>query len=371
MTSASTAGDTVANGDEASRYPPAPRSGRGRWFAVGLILAIASLIGASNLTVPYYAIAPGSAVPVAPLVEVAGAPTFEPEGEIYLTTVSLRRTSVLQAVHGWLDPTIDVVEERVIVPPDVERDELREFNLRLMDTSKEQALGVAFERLGYDAIRGEGAQVVQVVDGSPASGVLVPGDTVLAVDGEEVQFDSDAVSLLGAKPPGAEVGLTVRNEDGSRRQETVRLVEHPQRPGRAFLGVTLQTLDPRFDFPFDVRIGSDRIGGPSAGLAFTLMILDVLTEGELTGGRKIAATGTIELDGSVGAVGGVAQKAVAVADAGVELFLVPAAEVEAARRHVGDRLQVEPVETLDDALRILSTFGGNGLALDQPGDAGA
>ena len=371
MTSASTADDTVPNGDGHPSYPPAPRAGKGRWFAVGLIVAIASLIGASNLTVPYYAIAPGSAVPVAPLVEVVDGPSFQPEGEIFLTTVSLRRTSVLQAIHGWLDPTIDVVEERVIIPPDVERDELRDFNLQLMDTSKEQALGVAFERLGFDAIRGKGAQVVQVVEGSPAEGVLTPGETIVAVDGEAVEFDSDAVSLVGSESPGTEVRLTVQAEGGARREVTVTLARHPERRGRAFLGVTLQTLEPSFDFPYEVRIASDRIGGPSAGLAFTLMVLDVLTDGELTGGRKVAATGTMELDGSVGQVGGVAQKAVAVEEAGVELFLVPAAEVELARRHVGDRLRVEPVETLDDALRILSTFGGNGLALDRPGDAGA
>jgi len=142
-------------------------------------------------------------------------------------------------------------------------------------------------------------------------------------------------------------------------------------PGRGYLGVLLSTKDLSFDFPFDVELRSEQIGGPSAGLAFTLEVLDVLTPGELTGGKKVAATGTIELDGSVGEVGGVAQKTIAVRNAGASLFLVPRAEYAEAKRFAGKKLDVQVVDTLQDALRVLSTVGGNGLALPKLGSGAA
>lgn len=341
-----------------------------RWPAFALLAVVAFVLGASTVTIPYYAIAPGSAVPVASLVTVVDGPSFEPGGEVYLVTVSLRRTTLLQALQGWLDPTVDVVEERVLRPPDVSADEYRQLNLAAMDTSKEQALGVAFEHLDFDAITGDGAQVVQIVTDSPADGAIELGEVITAVDGRPVELHSEAVRAIGEHRPGDRIDLTVAGEGGAERPVSVQLGRHPGDPGRPFLGVTLRTAEPRFDFPYEVEIESERIGGPSAGLAFTLQVLDVLTEGELTGGRKVAATGTMELDGTVGQVGGVAQKSVAVKEAGVELFLVPEGELAEARRHA-DGLRVEAVGSLDDALRILSEVGGNGLALERPGNAGA
>lgn len=351
--------------------PVAPERRAGRpWVVVAAVAGILATIAGGIVEVPYFAIAPGSALAVTPLVDVLEGPEFPPEGGVYLTTVSLQQATVLQAIEGWLDPAVDVVEEEVILPPETDAAQLREINLQFMDRSKESALGVAFEHLDYDAIKGNGAEVAAVVEGSPADGAVEVGDRIVRVGRDAVDTHAEAVRLLGDRQPGDEVVLEVEDAEGARREVTVTLVENPTAPGRPFLGVSLQTTDLAFDFPFDVEIASDRIGGPSAGLAFTLGVLDVLTEGEITGGRKVAATGTIELDGSVGEVGGVAQKTVAVREAGIDLFLVPAAEEEAARRHAGDGLRVEGVEDLDDALRILASVGGNGLALSRPGSAG-
>ncbi|MCU1485048.1 MAG: hypothetical protein JWN67_1794 [Actinomycetia bacterium] len=371
MTSARTADEGVPNGGVPPVGPgrPGPRP----LTLVVLLAVVGSIIGAASFRVPYYSISPGSALDVSSLVKVGtGAPDFPPKGAVYMCTVSLQRTTILQAVRGWLDPTVDVVKEQVIKPKDVTSKDLRTYNLHVMDTSKEQALGVAFEQLGYDAIKGKGAQVVQIVKGSPADGPLAPGDSIVAVDGTPTEFSPEAVRLLHAHHPGDTVRLTVRPDKAEATKEvTVKLGANPDDPKQPQLGVTLTSTPPTFAFPYKVDIASQQIGGPSAGLAFTLEILDVLTPGELTGGRKVAATGTIELDGSVGEVGGVAQKAVAVEEAGVELFLVPRAEVAEARKHASKKLRIEPVDDLQDALRILSTFGGNGLALDKVGPDGA
>jgi PDZ domain-containing protein len=129
----------------------------------------------------------------------------------------------------------------------------------------------------------------------------------------------------------------------------------------ACLGVQLGTKNHSFDYPFEVKIETDRVGGPSAGLAFTLALIDELTPGELTGGRNVAVTGTIDVDGTVGDVGGVVQKTAAVRRAHATLFLVPPGEYPEARKHAGKHLKVVQVTTLTDALAALRANGGDSV----------
>ncbi len=318
-------------------------------------------IAASIVEVPYYAIAPGRPVSTTPLVSVLDGPSFDPEGEIFLATVSLRRTTLLGAVTGWLDPAVDVVKEEIILPPGTPPSSLRAANLESMDGSKQAALGVAYEALGFDAIRGTGAIVDTVVDGTPAAGALLSGETIVGVGDREIGLSFEVGEALEALAPGDVVVLRVEGADGARRDERIVLGANPDLPGRPFLGVLLQTRDFVLEFPYDVSIDSDEIGGPSAGLAFTLEVLDRLTTGDLTGGMEVAATGEIGLDGRVGSIGGAAQKGVAVEDAGIRLFLVPRANLEQARREASDALRVEAVDTLEDALRVLEDAGGDPL----------
>jgi Lon-like protease len=331
---------------------------------VWIVASIVFLWGAFHWNLPYYEIAPGSAVDTSLLIDVDDAHAHPPKGTVFLTTVSLGKVTLYEALRGWLDEATDVVPERVIAPPGVDESQFRQQNLAAMDESKQKAIGVAFEALGVDAIRGKGAEIEEVVKGTPAaSSGLQVGDTLLAVDGEPLELDADAVRVLRGHEPGDTVHLTVGAKDGATREVEVTLADHPDHPGHAYLGVSLTTKDAFFDFPFEVDLHSEQIGGPSAGLAFTLEVLDVLTPGELTGGRKVAATGTIELDGTVGEVGGVAQKTIAVKRAGASVFMVPRAEFAEAERFAGDDLDVQIVDTLQDALRVLAKVGGNGLAL--------
>lgn len=330
-------------------------------MVLGLGFVLVGATAASIVQLPYYAIAPGRPVSTTPLVSVVDGPSFDAEGEIFLTTVSLRRTTVLEAFTGWLDPAVDVVQEEVILPPGTPPSSLRATNLEAMDGSKQAALGVAYEALGFDAIQGTGATVASVVDGTPAAGAVAAGDTIVVVDEAQVTLSSDVSEALEGKAPGDRVVLAVEGVDGVRRDEAIVLGDNPDAPGRPFLGVLLQTRDFELEFPYDVEIDSEEIGGPSAGLAFTLEVLDRLTVGDLTGGMAVAATGEIGLDGKIGSVGGVAQKGVAVEDAGIRLFLVPRANLEQARREVSDDLRVAPVDDLEDALRILEEAGGDPL----------
>jgi PDZ domain-containing protein len=341
------------------------RPGRNRATVV-LVIVVLFVIAANTFVLPYYAISPGSALDTAPLVVVPSKGNYHPaKGKVLLTTVSLGKVTLFEALQGWLDPAIDVVDEDLIAGPNVNEDELRQQNLAQMDESKQKAVGVAFEKLGVDAIQGDGVEVVTIYDGTPADGKLELGDRIMSIDGTPTKVDSDAVDALSKHVVGDTVTLTVVPQDGKdddTHAVTLTLVADPKDAKHAIMGVQL-TTKVRYSFPFDVEVGSNQIGGPSAGLAFTLEVLDVLTDGELTGGHTVAATGTIELDGSVGEVGGVAQKTIAVKRAGAELFLVPSGEYEAAKRFAGDDLRIEVADSLDQALQILATLGGNGLHL--------
>jgi PDZ domain-containing protein len=191
--------------------------------------------------------------------------------------------------------------------------------------------------------------------------VLDPGDRLLEVDGSPLSNVDDLSAALADKQPGDEVEIKLDRPEVGELTVTVELTSAPDEPERTIVGF-LPFDTQRVELPFELDIDTGSIGGPSAGLAFTLTLIDELTSGELTGGQNIAVTGTIGLDGSVGAIGGLRQKASAVAQAGVDVFLVPAAQgeedIERAREAGGDDLLIIPVATVDEALAALEELGG-------------
>lgn len=338
-----------------------------RWWILGGLAASALVIGlAVNLIeLDKVTIGPGAARPVEQLVAVGDdGQAFESEGDILFTTVTLDdRITVWEAFVGWLDDDVDVFDKAEILG-ERDEEESRAFNQELMEDSKITAIRVALEQLGYDVADGTGALVAGLDPAEAAAEVLVNGDTVVEADGEPLELGDDLVAAVRQREPGDVIELTVENDAGEARQESIVLGERPDLPGEAYLGIGVGTRDLEMELPFEIDIDSGRVGGPSAGLAFTLAVLDVLTPGELTGGDVVATTGTINGLGEIGRVGGVAQKAAAVRDSGVTLFLVPQSEVAEAEEVAGDDLDVVGVENLDDALEALAARGGNALDLE-------
>ena len=210
-----------------------------------------------------------------------------------------------------------------------------------------------------------GTVVRGFLEGAPAADVLEEDDVIVAVDGEPVDEIGELGSLMQVGGPGATHTVTVERPAGGTEHTDVEITTAPapDDPERAIIGIGTEERIVGADFPVDVTIDSGTVGGPSAGLAFTLAVLDVLTPGELTGGHRVAVTGTMSLDGTVGPIGGGAQKAVTVRDSGYEVFLVPAEEVDEIREAAGDDLQVIGVSTLEDALEALDSLGGNAGSL--------
>ena len=332
-----------------------------------LVAVAGALLAAFTVHLPYYEFRPGSARPVAPLVRVDDAEAFPPASDIAFTTVSLRQSTLATRIWAWFDDDVEVVDEEVILG-DRSPSENRQFNLQLMDTSKQEAIRVALTALGYDVpVSIDGVVVVQVVEGTAAVDALEVGDTIVSIDGEPLDELEDVSTVMEGKRPGETVELVVEPPDRS-TQETISVVlgADPDDADRGIIGVSLQPRAPQYRYPIDIDIDSGNVGGPSAGLAFSLGVIDVLTPGELTGGERVAVTGTIDGRGVVGPVGGVAQKTAVAIDEGYDVMLVPSSEVEEVRKRAGDRVQVIPVDTLQDALEALESLGGSGVELASP-----
>lgn len=368
--------------------PPPPRPGSGRrpghrgppvsrlWWAsgpVGLAVAVAVVVLLLRSS-PYVVFVPGSATAVEPLIGIETRPDgrdpqLDEVGEnILFTTVSVEYPTGALVLRRTVDDDADIAPAQQYFGTQT-AEENRAYNQALMTDSKDKATKVALEAVGYEVETVEvGAVLLDVDPDFPAAEVLKPGDTITEADGEPVRTSGDLADRIAVHEPGEHIELTLTRL-GEDEEETVRarLAAHREDPERAQLGVSLATR-PSFRFPFEVTIETDDVGGPSAGLAFTLALIDLLSPGELTGGKVVAVTGTIELDGTVGPVGGVRQKAQAAIRRGAEVFLVPPHEEEEARRSAGDRLQVVSVADLEEALAALRDIGGD--PVEAPVDGG-
>ncbi|MBY0687528.1 PDZ domain-containing protein [Microbacterium marinilacus] len=297
--------------------------------------------------------ADGEAVP---LIEVSGADTYETEGTLDLTTVQVvgnrdRTPSWFELALAWLDPSRAVVPIESVFPAGVTTEQREEENAVLMVDSQAEATAAALSELGYDV--GARVEVADIAgDDAPAAGLIEPGDRILSADGTAV---ADATELREAIQAGGGAPVEIEYErDGEQGSVSVTPEESTIEGETAWLvGITLTTA---FDFPFDVKIQLDNVGGPSAGMMFALGIVDVLTPGALNGGEAVAGTGTIAADGTVGPIGGIRQKLYGARDAGAEWFLAPASNCNEVVGHVPDGLQVFSVETLEDSLAALDAI---------------
>ena len=327
---------------------------------LSLVLGAVGVV-ARFVQLPYDTLAPGSARAVNTVIEIKGHPTYPPRGKLFYTTVSVReRVNPYEALAGWLDPAVEVVPEvkvRGTIPPE----QFQRMNVEAMADSKTTAQVLALRELGYTNL-GEGAEVVDVQAGLPAATVLKPNDVIVALDGKPVRSSNDAVTAIRAHAPGDTLRMQVRRGD-ARPVDLEAVLGEAE--GRPILGVRLTT---KIKLPFEINIDSGRVVGPSAGLAYGLELLDLLTPGELTGGSSVAVTGELLSDGTVGPIGGVAQKAVTVRRAGIKVFLVPKENEAEARAHAGGGLEIRGVGSFDEALKALATLdGSNALALGKPG----
>ncbi len=383
--------------DDSVPLPPPQKTARLstlRWALPVITLSwtiMLSVLVMAAVRIQRWELAPGEAVAVSPRIgfspvaEGESVPDrFTADDGIRFVTAYGGQLSILDSILGWLDPYVQV---NTYTEHFGERtpSSSRRLGYQAMFGAKQVAEYVAMKKLGLDAKFTEGDIVIEelVCDGAPkensACSELEVGDTIVEVNGTKTPTLSALLKLLPTFSIGQEVSVTVipyappGGESQAPQKRTIEIMASPDEADRPIIGFV--PADTRVvQLPFDVTISTPDIGGPSAGLAFTLSLLDELTKGNLMGDNRVAATGTINELGAVGAIGALVQKAVAVRDAGVTLFLIPKGqsddEVRKARDAAGTGVEIVQVASLDDALKVLRARGGDPLpasiSMDKP-----
>jgi len=328
-----------------------------------------------------YARVPAAAQPVAERVsfgQIADEAEIDTDrdGDVYFVTIAEPAQSVLSSWVGSPEPEIvglTELEKFGRATPTQQR----ALSLQSMRSASQVAQYVALRELGYEDAQLVGGDVVvlelvcleaegdECTQFAPAADSLEPGDTITSVDGVAVATVDALVEELADNKPGDVVTLEIEREGQGASTIEVPLIASPDDPERTIIGfIPFDTAS--VQLPFEIQIDTDRIGGPSAGLAFTLTLIDELSEGNLLGGLDVAVTGEIDVEGNVGAIGGLPQKVSAVKQVGVDYFLVPASQspesLAQARLVAGDDVEIIEVATLDDALAALERLGGDPIA---------
>ena len=393
-------------GDGASAVPRR-RAGRDRFawtaahtLALILILILVGAVIAWFIRLPYYALTPGSAPEVSSLIKVPSADRHSHRGSVLLVYVELTPMRALYYPFFWLDSNATIYPSSSILGSESTAQYATEGEID-MSTAQQAATVVALRQLGYKVpVVALGALVYGILPGSPAASSLQVGDVISKVNGHKVSTyldlqnqletitpDAAVQFVVGAYPAGKPRAVTFRlgvfriegtganatlacfpegkgtkfkialfaTARGGRSHAVACLGIYPQGSGGTAVDGTAFKVGP---LPVKVDLSSEGIVGPSAGLAFTLGLMQEIDRANLTGGLKIAATGTMSIDGTVGDVGGVAQKTIAVRGAGASVFLVPPQEYAVAKSHAGPRLRVFAVSTIEQAIHVLESLGG-------------
>ncbi|MBP9115663.1 MAG: PDZ domain-containing protein [Acidimicrobiia bacterium] len=335
------------------------------FFSVLAILLFVFIQVGQNYHLDKVILSPGTADSVSKTIHIQGAKSYNPNGTIRFLTVlvTTNRPTLFEFLKAkYYDDDTEIIKWEEI-RGDISSNDENAMNQAAMTASQNSAKVVALTKLGCDVKKsGEGALITNVEKDSAASKFNIKATNIItAIDGTNVSTDQDAVSILSKHKPGEEIVLYIRtNSISDAKEYKVILGENPKKPGVGFLGVGLSTSLLKFDYPINIEIEQGDVSGPSAGLAFTLSIIDKLTVGELTGGKDYAVTGEIGIDGKVYPVGGVAQKAVAAKNSGAKFMIVPKGEAKDAKPKVG-KMKLFEVENIDQALKVLNKNGGDPL----------
>jgi len=332
-----------------------------------VVLLVASVAILNLVNVPKVIYRPGPAydalgqVNGTDVITVDGIPTYPTSGTLDFTTITLSGgprfpVSAWEWLGAHFDSSSAIANERDVFPPNVSSAEVREQNLELMTNSQQQAAVVALRATGTEVP--EEVKVAQVLKDAPADGILKVNDEIVNVNGTDIVTPDDLRAVLQTVTPGEEAEFTIVRS-GKTQEIDVPTGDaqdsstDPAAESRTIIGI-LPVSD--FEVPYDITINAGSVGGPSAGLMFSLAIYDTITKGELTGGRDVAGTGTINSEGDVGPIGGIAQKLIGAHDEGADFFLAPAGNCTEVVGHIPEGLKVAKVATFDDAREVLEAI---------------
>jgi PDZ domain-containing protein len=349
-------------------------------LVTALLVAVAVLVVALIPT-DYYIMRPGSAIELGPMVNVEGGQKDE-KGVLMLTTVRMGKANVLGYLYAKADPYAELVKETTIHSSSETDEQYNERELMEMKNSQENAMIVAFRKAGLPVkVDEQGALVVFLVPDMPAKEQLEVGDVITKVNNQDIKNSSQLLAALKGKKAGETVKLTFLR-DGQTKTADITLKAFPKAPGEkvARAGIGIAYPDPdgpttkrNVEVPKKVEIQSQNIAGPSAGMMFTLEIYNQLTPGDLTKGYRIAGTGTIRADGTVGPIGGIEHKVRAADKMKADIFFAPDnpvppgskqhsnyTDAKAQAEKLGTDMKIVPVHKFDDAIAYLESLPPKG-----------
>ena len=326
-----------------------------------LVVVLTFFIVVGSLTfvkTDYFFMSPGP--PYQWEIEYGEIENYDFDGNLYQLTVRRDEASALIYLWSFIDDSIDLYPREMILPNGVTREELNQISIQNMKTSENVAIAVALEYLDFNvSTKGEGVLVVGVLEGSPVEGMLKKGDKIFSINNKEISSASEFIATLREFEIGEFIKIGLYREfDGDEQflEIETKLIEHVDYEDEPMVGFLATTINEKFDFPFLIDIKTGNVGGPSAGLMMALNVYNNLIPEDITNSMVIAGTGTIEVDGSVGPVGGIKQKVISAKNAGAELILVPMANFEEAKPLATDFTKIVAVESFEEALKVISKY---------------
>ncbi|MFC9849419.1 PDZ domain-containing protein [Streptomyces sp. NPDC060223] len=344
------------------------------------LILIALLCAGVFIKVPYSEMSPGPTVNTLgdhdgePVLQITGHKTYPATGNLNMTTVRVTSAdynmNLVEAVYGWLAHDNKVVPHDTLYPDGKTEEQSTQENAEEFSQSQESAKVAALEELNIPVQ--SWVIVSTVVKDSPAEGRLHAGDVIKAVDGTAVKVPDDVAKLVTKHKPGEKVVFTIvpakaqaaaekENKTATETEDITLTTKESDDDGesRAIVGISAGT-DHTFPFTIDIKLAD--VGGPSAGLMFALGIVDKLTPGNLTGGKFVAGTGTIDDAGKVGPIGGIEMKTVGAREKGAQYFLTPADNCADAAKDTPKGLTLVKVKTIDDAMSALKDISSGKTA---------
>ena len=333
-------------------------SNKNKKLLIIFLVFFVSISSLSLIKTDYYFMSPGP--PYQWDIEYENIDKYEFEGNLFQLTV--RRDEANALIYTWslINESYDLYPREVILPDGITPKELSEISIQNMRTSENVAIAVALKNLGYEiSSKGDGVAVVGLLDDSPVKNKLKKGDLIQSINSTDIFSATEFIATLRTYSIGETVSIGLLREiDGVKKQIFVKttLVEHVEYKGEPMVGFLATTVNERFDFPFEIDIKTGNVGGPSAGLMMALNVYNNLIPEDITNSMVVAGTGTIEIDGSVGPVGGIKQKIIAAKRAGAELILVPVANFDEAQPFETGETAIVAVDSFVEALSVISQY---------------
>ena len=312
----------------------------------------------SLIETEYYFMSPGP--PYQWDIDFGEIKNYQFDGSLFQLTVRRDEANLLIYLWSMVNDSYDLYPREVILPDGVTPQELSEISIQNMRTSENVAIAVALKNLGFDITsKGDGVAVVGILDDSPVRDKLKKGDLLISINNKSISTATEFISTLRTYSIGETISIGLMREvDEIKKDLSIEttLIEHVEYEGEPMVGFLATTVNQRFDFPFEIDIKTGNVGGPSAGLMMALNVYNNLTQDDITNSLIIAGTGTIEIDGSVGPVGGIRQKVIAAKRAGSQLILVPTANFKEASPFSTDETAIVAVDSFEEALKVISDY---------------